>query len=194
LSSLSFLTHSRGRLKGGDGEGIIQDHKEVGPFNPAQPKFLKKEETIMTKISKIMALTALITLVFGMTVIDNAVAGQSSGDISYPEKIAHVMSYIAKLQKAQPDVVKAFFELHHAAVKPGTLDTKVKELISLAISVVTHCDACIAAHTSGALNAGATDAEIMEALSVSILMGGGPAIAYATHAVEAMEQFKKTEK
>ena len=148
----------------------------------------------MTKASKIIALTGVIILAFGMAAIDNAVAGQSSGDISYPEKLAQVMSYIPKLQKAQPDVVKAFFELHHAAVKPGTLDTKVKELISLAISVVRQCDACIAAHTSGALKAGATDAEIMEALSVSILMGGGPAIVYATHAVEAMEQFKKTEK
>ena len=122
------------------------------------------------------------------------VAGQSSGNISYPEKLAHVMSYIAKLQKGQPDAVKAFFELHHAAVKPGTLDTKVKELIAVAIAVAVRCDECIAAHTSAALKAGATDAEIMEALSVSILMGGGPAVVYAAHVVEAMEQFKKAEK
>ena len=140
---------------------------------------------------KIIALVGLITLAFG---IDNAVAGQSSEGISYPEKLAHVMSYIAKLKEGQPDVVKAFFDLHHASIKPGILDTKVKELISLALAVVQRCDGCIASHASGALKAGATDAEIMEALSVSILMGGGPALVYAAHALEAMEQFKKIEK
>jgi len=38
--------------------------------------FKKKEETIMTKISKIIALTALITFAFGMTVVGDAVAGE----------------------------------------------------------------------------------------------------------------------
>jgi AhpD family alkylhydroperoxidase len=144
---------------------------------------------------KTMGLIALISLALGVTATPTAVmAGQSSGDISYPEKLAHVRSYIAKLQKGQPEAVKAFYELHHAAVKPGALDTKVKELIGLAIAVVVRCEPCIAAHTGGALKAGATEAEIMEALSVSIVMGGGPAIGYAAHAVEAMEQFKETGK
>ena len=144
---------------------------------------------------KIIALIGLMSFALGVTVMPTAVgAGQSSGEISYPEKLAHVRSYIAKLEKGQPETVKAFYELHHASVKPGALDTKVKELIGLAIGVVVRCEPCIAAHTGGALKAGATDEEIMEALSVSILMGGGPAIAYAAHAVEAMEQFKKTEK
>ncbi len=145
--------------------------------------------------SQIIALTALITLVFGVSATPTAVvAEQSSGDISYPEKLAHVRSYIAQLQKGQPEAVKAFYELHHASVKPGALDTKVKELIALAISVAVRCEDCIAAHTSAALKAGATDAEIMEILSVSLLMGGGPALAYAAHVVEAMEEFKKAEK
>ena len=117
-----------------------------------------------------------------------------AGDISYPEKLAHFKTYLGELKKGQPEVINAFYELHHASVKPGALDTKVKELIGLAIAVAVRCDPCIAAHTNSALKAGATAAEIMETLSVSILMGGGPAVAYATHAMEAMEQFKKTEK
>jgi len=145
--------------------------------------------------TKIIALTALITLVFAVSATPtNSCCVRSSRGISYPEKLAHVRSCIAQLEKGQPDAVKAFYELHHAAIEPGTLDTKVKELIALAISVAVRCDDCIAAHTSAALKAGATDAEIMETLSVSILMGGGPALAYAAHAVEAMEQFKKAEK
>ena len=37
---------------------------------------------------------------------------------------------------------------------------------------------------------GATPEEIMEALSVAVLMGGGPSVIYATHVAEALEQFE----
>ena len=36
--------------------------------------------------------------------------------------------------------------------------------------------------------------EIIEALGVTILMGGGPSFAYSTHVLEAMEQLKSAEK
>lgn len=41
------------------------------------PKFLKKEGTIITTISKITALTALIILAFGISAIDNAVPDEA---------------------------------------------------------------------------------------------------------------------
>ncbi|NVK42570.1 MAG: carboxymuconolactone decarboxylase family protein [Oceanospirillaceae bacterium] len=85
--------------------------------------------------------------------------------------------------------MKAFWELHTTAVADGALDTKTKELIALAISVATRCDDCIAHHTYDALAAGATRDEIADALGVAILMGGGTSVVYATHAIEALEQF-----
>jgi len=55
---------------------------------------------------------------------------------------------------------------------------KHKELVG----VLRHLDA---------IKAGATDEEILETIGVSVLMGGGPALMYATHAYEAMKEFRE---
>ncbi len=108
----------------------------------------------------------------------------------YPEQLAHIKKFMGTLAKGQPATMKAFSALHGAAAGDGALDSKTKELIALAIGVAARCDGCIAYHTYDALNAGATEAEILDALGVAVLMGGGPSVMYATHVVEAMEQFK----
>jgi AhpD family alkylhydroperoxidase len=87
--------------------------------------------------------------------------------------------------------MKAFSALHRAAAGSGVLDTKAKELIALAIGVSLRCDSCISFHTHDALGAGATKEEILEVLSVAVMMGGGPSVMYATHVVEAVEQFER---
>ena len=86
--------------------------------------------------------------------------------------------------------MKAFRALHHGASIPAELDFKTKELIALAIGVSLRCNGCIAFHTHDALEAGATREEVMEALGVAVLMGGGPSVIYATHVAEAIEQFE----
>ncbi|NBD32977.1 MAG: carboxymuconolactone decarboxylase family protein [Cyanobacteria bacterium] len=116
---------------------------------------------------------------------------QSSPDSkSYQAQLKHIKQYMGKFSTAQPDVAKAFSALHQGAATTGQLDQKTKELIALAIAVVTRCDGCIAFHTHDALKAGASKDEIMEALSVAILMGGGPAMMYAVHVIEAVEEFE----
>jgi len=64
-----------------------------------------------------------------------------------------------------------------------------EEVIALAIAVTGRCDGCIAFHTDAALSAKASREEIMDALGVAVLMGGGPSMIDATHVVEAPEQF-----
>ena len=93
------------------------------------------------------------------------------------------------LSSAQPAVMEVFWGLHKAAVANGALDTKTKELITLAISVAMRCDDCIAHHVHDALEAGATSEEIADALGVAILMGGGTSVVYATHAMSALQEF-----
>ncbi len=119
---------------------------------------------------------------------------QPSGDNTYPEMIAKLVKYMEELEKGHPDAMKSLYALGEAVFKPGALDTKSKELICLGIAVAIRCDGCIAWHTRGSLEAGATEEEIVEALGVAIVMGGGPSVTYATHAMEAMEQLKTTEK
>ncbi len=109
--------------------------------------------------------------------------------ISYPKKLRNVKKNIRNLTSAQPGVMEAFTKLHKTAVATGALSTKTKELMALAISITSRCDDCIAHHIYDAIEAGATREEITEAIGLAILMGGGVSMIYATHAIEALDQF-----
>ncbi|MFT6407245.1 MAG: AhpD family alkylhydroperoxidase [Arenicella sp.] len=107
----------------------------------------------------------------------------------YPEELKHIKTNMSELAKAQPLVISGFNALHSASTQAGALDAKTKELIALAIAVAARCDGCIAFHTHDALKAGASAAEITDVLGVAIMMGGGPSVVYATHAMDALAQF-----
>ena len=95
---------------------------------------------------------------------------------------------LRELRSGSPDVMKGFSAIAQAALKPGALDTKTKELIALAIGVAVHCDDCIAFHVEAALKNGATRDEVMETLGMAVYMGAGPSVMYAAHAAEAYAQ------
>jgi AhpD family alkylhydroperoxidase len=92
------------------------------------------------------------------------------------------------LRTGTGDVYKAFTAMSQAALKTGALDTKTKELIALAIGVAARCDDCIAFHVKAAIDAGATREELMETLGMTVYMGAGPSVMYASHAAEAVGQ------
>jgi len=108
---------------------------------------------------------------------------------SYPDRLTEIKKSSLHLSSAQPDVMAAFEKFHQSAVATRALDTKTKELMALAISVTHGCDDCIAHHVHDAIDAGATRDEITDTLGVAVLMGGGPGMIYASHAIEAMEEF-----
>lgn len=114
--------------------------------------------------------------------------------MTYPDQLAKIQRNMVKLAEAQPQTMQGFNALHRVGSEAGALDQKTKELIALAIAVASRCDGCIAFHTNDALNAGASEAEITDALGVAILMGGGPSLMYATHVVEAIADFKNVSK
>ncbi|WP_127506248.1 carboxymuconolactone decarboxylase family protein [Actinoplanes solisilvae] len=93
------------------------------------------------------------------------------------------------LRRAIPDVYNGYRELHDAALAPGALDTRTKELIALAIAVSKECDGCIAAHAHAAVRHGATPAEAAETIGVTFLMNGGPATVYGARAFDAFQEF-----
>jgi AhpD family alkylhydroperoxidase len=108
--------------------------------------------------------------------------------------LASEMSGVVKeVRSSAPDVMKGFSALAQAALRAGALDTKTKELIALAISVATRCDACIAFHAEAAVKQGASRDEVMETMGMAIYMGAGPSVMYAAQAVEAFDQFKNGE-
>lgn len=94
------------------------------------------------------------------------------------------------LAAAIPTQMKGFGDLHRSAVADGALPAVTKELMAVAIAITQRCDDCIALHMHDAVRAGATPEQVHETLGVALLMGGGPASTYATHALTAFEQFR----
>lgn len=107
----------------------------------------------------------------------------------YPEYHAHLQGLVRGLGKELPGPISGFARLNRQAVADGALSTKIKELVALAIAISVRCDGCISYHVHDALRAGATRQEIVEAIGVAILMGGGPAMIYGAEALEAVDQF-----
>lgn len=54
----------------------------------------------------------------------------------------------------------------------NALDLKTKEIIAIIISIINRCETCINYHVTRALDDGATEEEIVEAISVLMLMRG----------------------
>jgi AhpD family alkylhydroperoxidase len=92
------------------------------------------------------------------------------------------------LRRAIPGVYRGFAQLYEAALAPGALDTKTKELIALAIAVTRECDGCVTAHADAAVRSGATEAEVAEMLGVVILMNGGPGTMLGPAALAAFRE------
>jgi AhpD family alkylhydroperoxidase len=87
-----------------------------------------------------------------------------------------------------PEVVGAYATMQKAALADGALPGKFKELIALSIAVTRECDGCIGAHARGAARAGATEAEVAEALGVAIMMNGGPATVWGPRALAGFRE------
>jgi AhpD family alkylhydroperoxidase len=111
----------------------------------------------------------------------------------YPEYFDHLRGRRVKLRHELPGVMNGFAEMYRQAMAEGALSTRAKELIALGIAIAVHCDGCIAAHVNDAHRAGASRAEIVEAIGVAVLMGGGPSAMYGAEALEALEQFEARE-
>jgi AhpD family alkylhydroperoxidase len=95
------------------------------------------------------------------------------------------------LRTAIADTWGGFGTLHAAALRDGAVPARLKEAAALAISVVKHCDGCIAYHAKAAARAGASRGDIAELLGVALLMDGGPATSYAPRAWQAFLEFSE---
>jgi AhpD family alkylhydroperoxidase len=109
---------------------------------------------------------------------------------NFPEHYEELRAWMEKLGAEIPATMQGFSALHQASTKPGALDTKTKELIALGIAITVRCDGCISFHVHDAVEAGASRAEIAEAVSVAILMGGGPSVVYGIEAMQALSQYQ----
>ena len=87
--------------------------------------------------------------------------------------------------------IKRFFALDNKVYNPGALDKKTKELMGLVASTVLRCNACIFYHVDQCKKAGVTDAELHEAVSIALIIGGSITIPHIRFLFEMWEKLKK---
>src|SRR5690242_2989638 len=85
-----------------------------------------------------------------------------------------------------PKPAEAFNAFSRSVFAEGALAAKTKQLIAVAVAHVTQCPYCIRGHTSAALQHGATQEEIMEAIWVAVEMRAGGAYAHSTLALDTI--------
>ncbi|MCK9326980.1 MAG: carboxymuconolactone decarboxylase family protein [Bacteroidales bacterium] len=107
---------------------------------------------------------------------------------NFKEQAQRVYNFIGTLSKEHPKVAEGFMALNKGAEADNVLSKKVKELLALSIAIAIRCEGCIACHVKAALEAGATQEEIVETIGVTISMGGGPSIVYGEKAYQAMKE------
>ncbi|WP_163163600.1 carboxymuconolactone decarboxylase family protein [Arthrobacter sp. Alg241-R88] len=93
--------------------------------------------------------------------------------------------YMKDLKESAPEMVSAFFAFDKAVFgkKTGGLDPLVRELIAVGVAVTTQCPFCIEDHTKRAVTAGASKADIAEAVMVATALRAGGGV---THGWKAM--------
>lgn len=101
-----------------------------------------------------------------------------------------LMAGIGDFAKLSPDSLGGYMTASGAGAKTGHLDARARELISLAVAVTTRCDGCITVHAVEAVKAGASEAEVAEALGVAIAMNAGAALVYSARVIDAMKAVK----
>ncbi|WP_367067549.1 carboxymuconolactone decarboxylase family protein [Oryzisolibacter sp. LB2S] len=106
--------------------------------------------------------------------MDQAMFPSSSADIA------------RKRRELAPKQLEAFRAFSAAVFAEGELDARTKQLIAVAVAHVTQCPYCIRGHTDGALKAGASEAQIMEAIWVAAEMRAGGAFAHSALAIDQM--------
>jgi len=103
----------------------------------------------------------------------------------------NVPARMEKMKKSASPTVAAFGSMFTKIMADGAISNREKELIALAIGVAVHCPPCIYSHVKKCLETGSTREQILEAASVAVVMGGGPAYTHVMEVVEALDALGK---
>lgn len=103
------------------------------------------------------------------------------------EMKAFRLQYNKKLAE-EDDFFTKFGTLDDQAYSNGAIDKKHKELMGIAISVVTRCNECICYHIEGCLKAGATRRELVEAIKIGVIGGGSITYPNARYALKIINE------
>ena len=89
-----------------------------------------------------------------------------------------------------PELWDKYMAYYGAVFADGALTAREKSLIALAVASAVQCPYCIDAYTTGLLEKGCDEAEIIEAIHVANAIRGGASL---VHGVQAKNIIKKNE-
>ncbi|WP_280437858.1 carboxymuconolactone decarboxylase family protein [Nocardia carnea] len=100
--------------------------------------------------------------------------------------------FMVDIKEAAPEMVSAFFGFDKAVFdkNTGNLDLATRELIAVGVAVTTQCPFCIEDHAERAVKAGASKADIAEAVMVAAALRAGGGV---THGWKAMKSIAENE-
>lgn len=91
-------------------------------------------------------------------------------------------------------VIKRVFSVDSLAYAAGgRLPEPTRELLGLVASLVLRCDDCVRYHLAESVRAGLTREEIVEAMSIGLVVGGTIVIPHLRRALEFLDDVLETE-
>ena len=88
-------------------------------------------------------------------------------------------------------VMAAYTTFRKGVYQDGALSLKNKRLIALACGLQSGCTRCVQGQTKDAIAAGATKDEVLEAVSVAVVMGGTTVSAETWRVVKVLQEVGK---
>ena len=85
-------------------------------------------------------------------------------------------------------MTKRFFSLDSQVYREGNIPVKYKEMMGLVASMVLRCDDCITYHLVRCRQEGVSMEELVEAMSIALIVGGSIVIPHLRRAYEIMEE------
>jgi len=115
-------------------------------------------------------------------------APNSHGRVSEPMYHPTTPEIAARRKELAPEIHDAFEAFGRAVFADGALPEKTKQLIAVAVAHTTQCPYCIQVHIKNAKKAGASKAEVAEAIFVAAALRAGGAAAHGGMAMRLYDE------
>lgn len=96
-----------------------------------------------------------------------------------------------RLLQEDQKILKRVFNLDTNAYLEGHLPVKTKELLGLGNSLVLRCDDCVKYHLQTCFELGISKEEVIEAMSISLVIGGTIVIPHLRRGVEFWDELSQ---
>lgn len=98
---------------------------------------------------------------------------------------------LARFKQMFPDLMVPETAVWDEVYKDGALSIKTKRLMALGIALRAGCTNCILGQTMRALEAGASKEEILETISVVVVMSGTTGMAESLRVIKLLDEMGK---